>query len=64
MKRYLIFAFDDYYPSGGAYDLLGSVDEMPDLAAAQAFTDDAPAGYLSFDNYTVLDTETGEVFTL
>lgn len=54
MKRYLIFGFDDYYPVGGANDLLGSVDELPTHKEARAL------GNPFFDNYTVLDTETGE----
>ena len=34
MKRYLLFAGEDYYPSGGAYDFVGSFDSIDEAVNA------------------------------
>jgi hypothetical protein len=52
MKRYLVFCFDDYYPSGGWNDLHGEFD---DIGAAFADADNWP-----YENTQVIDTETGK----
>lgn len=28
MKRYLVFAYDEYYPSGGMNDFVGDYDDL------------------------------------
>ena len=51
MKRYLLFAFDDYYPTGGWNDFRGSFD-----TAIEAFVDGANWPY---ENKQVIDSATG-----
>ena len=34
MKRYLLFSGEDYYPSGGAYDFIGSFESIEDAVNA------------------------------
>ena len=31
MKRFLVFAYDDYYPSGGLADIRGEFDTLEEL---------------------------------
>jgi hypothetical protein len=50
LKRYLVFGFDNYYPSGGWSDFLGSFD-----STAEAFA----ALRLKWDNKQVIDSHTG-----
>ena len=54
LKRYLLFGGDNYYPSGGADDLLGDYETV-DLANEDAGNND------SIDWFHVLDIETGEI---
>ena len=35
IKRYLVFASDDYYPSGGWGDFVGAFDEIDEARAAE-----------------------------
>lgn len=53
MLRYLVFAFDSYYPAGGWNDFRGSY-ETPEEAVEAAEN----AGR---DYWQVVDAETGEV---
>jgi hypothetical protein len=49
MKRYLVFCYDGYYPSGGRNDFIGSFD---------VFEDAIKAGKLFTSEYIdILDTE-------
>lgn len=53
MKRYLLFAYNTYYPSGGVNDLLGDFDHLHE---ARAHLD----GLSPFDHVEALDITTGE----
>lgn len=59
MKRFILFAFDDYYPGGGMNDSRGSFDTIEE-AAAYVATMKSKLGYFP-DNVEVLDTQTGDV---
>lgn len=51
IKRYVTFAYEDYYPMGGIEDFIGDFDT---LAAAQAACDAR-----SNDNHDIIDLQTG-----
>ena len=56
MKEFLLFAGDEYYPSGGMLDLKGMFDSREE---AQAYVDcregdDAPVGCYQFDWYHIV----------
>jgi len=53
MKRYIIFAFDTYYPAGGSYDIVAHIDD-----SEQAIE---KANNCTTDNSQVYDCETEEV---
>lgn len=53
MKRFHLFAGDDYYPAGGARDLRGSFDSVWDAVEHMA---NKPA-----DWWHVLDSQTGQI---
>lgn len=55
MKRYLLFAGDTYYPSGGWYDFIGSYSTVGE-AQAQAQSDER-----HYDWAHVVDSQTGQV---
>jgi hypothetical protein len=40
MKRFLVFAYDSYYPAGGAHDEVGSFDTLEEAMAAGNQRDD------------------------
>lgn len=50
MKRYVLFCFDNYYPSGGTNDLQGSHDSV--LACVVS---------MHMQQANILDTQTGRV---
>lgn len=54
MKRYLLFMFDQYYPTGGWNDFRGSFDSIEAATAAVA-----EAQYCDF--WQVVDSQTGEM---
>lgn len=55
MKRYLVFAFRDYYPSGGMNDLFGHYDIIEDIKKGiEAVINEDDGRY----NINVLDTKT------
>ena len=54
MKRYLLFAGEYYYPSGGWRDFWGAFDSVDDARKEL----DAQIG--SYDWYHIVDTETME----
>jgi hypothetical protein len=58
MKRYLLFAFDKYYPKGGWEDFIGSFDtieECKQLSMIERF----------YDEYQIIDSEIGlEILTM
>lgn len=65
MKRYLLFAYDAYYPGGGCNDLKDDFDTFEEAVAwmnadvrDMTFTD---VRINKHDYYQILDTETGNV---
>lgn len=50
MKRFLAFAYESYYPSGGKGDFIGDFDTLEAVSSQKA----------SNDFLDVLDTSTGE----
>lgn len=54
MKRYLLFQFDDYYPSGGWKDFTGDFDSITDALTNRA---NDPQG----DLYQLVDTQLKQV---
>jgi hypothetical protein len=52
MKRYLLFAFDDYYPCGGWKDYRGNFDSIVEAL-------ESALRYHSNDNYQVVDSYVG-----
>jgi hypothetical protein len=61
MKRYAVFAYSDYYPSGGWGDLFGRYETLEE--AKKAIEEDkAPGGPLRqrSDHYDIVDLVTGE----
>jgi hypothetical protein len=54
MKRYLLFAGPNYYPAGGADDLIGDFDTM--VLVVKEIRD------IRADWWNVLDTETGQTY--
>jgi hypothetical protein len=65
MKRFLVFAYDYYYPAGGMNDFVGSYDTMEEAQAIigtpvltgfdEIYPTDQPYVYKQYD---VFDTET------
>jgi hypothetical protein len=56
MKRYLAFAGENYYPSGGACDLLGDFDKMTKCVKG------INAAHRRVDWWNILDTQTGAIY--
>ena len=58
MKRFLIFAYDGYYPSGGASDLQATADTMEEAdAIAEDLTTISKNNRHAFDDADIIDTE-------
>lgn len=53
MKRFLVFTYDTYYPTGGVNDLSGDVDSLEEAYALATGMDCAD----------ILDTKTGASWT-
>jgi hypothetical protein len=56
MKRFLLFAGSNYYPSGGWFDFRGSFDS---IAEGVTFTEEITFSK-RFDWYHIIDSVTGE----
>ena len=52
-KKYILFAFESYYPSGGIGDVVGSYDTPED--AAEAYRD-----FDRYDDCEIIDRDTWE----
>lgn len=52
LKRFLLFTYDDFYPSGGWNDFKGSFDTLEEAKEARK----ASSSYYC----NIIDTETGE----
>lgn len=68
-KKYLLFAGDDYYPSGGMVDYIGSFDTIAEAAAkgreretlSNGFVCSAPDWYQIVEHATMREvTDEGE----
>lgn len=57
MKRFLLFAFDTYYPNGGWDDFKGSFDTVEEATTQGAKNDEDNV----LGNYHVIDSTTGEM---
>ncbi len=53
-KRFLLFAFDCYYPTGGWNDFIGSYDSLDEASTA--------AKHCNYDFKQIVDIETGEKY--
>lgn len=51
MKRYLLFGYDNYYPSGGQHDVVDSFDSLDEL---KEFIKDS---IYKLDYYDILDMD-------
>lgn len=62
MKRFLVFAFDQYYPCGGWGDFCGSYETV-EAALADRPNWQSPEGYSRSgqDHFEIVDTTTGTV---
>lgn len=60
MKRFLVFAYNQYQPSGGWHDLWGMFDVIADaeIAARSAIRRGAVR---TFDFAHIVDTQTGDI---
>jgi hypothetical protein len=58
MKRYLLFWFAQFYPSGGWNDLIGSFDSIAE-SHAEIIKRNKP-GDLWFGDFQLIDGQTGE----
>lgn len=52
LKRFILFAGDDYYPAGGWHDCIGSADSVEDAIKAAADH--------KHDWWHIIDAETGQ----
>jgi len=59
MKRYLLFGYDQYYPSGGWTDYKGSFDSIEEC---KEMIESRNLGYMSkCDYWDIVDRDTEEV---
>ena len=52
-KKYIVFGFDNYYPSGGLSDIVRSHDSIEEARAETKNGD--------YDSYEIVDRDTWEV---
>jgi hypothetical protein len=57
MKRYWLFSWDTYYPSGGMSDYRGSFDSLEDARRHLNLSEKISR----FDHYEILDRDTMEI---
>ena len=61
IRRYMVFAYDMYYPSGGWSDYQASFDEFDDaVTMANSIREGRHAG---FDVASIIDTVSGQEFS-
>lgn len=60
MKKYLLFAGDNYYPGGGMYDLIDSFDTIEEaiIKAKEQRPYADSSGYQCYDWYHIVDKDT------
>lgn len=56
MKRYLIFMFDNYYPTGGANDFIGSAENKEEIKT-KVINYYKSAIYGNRENLNIMDTK-------
>lgn len=63
MKRYLVFAYDNYYPGGGWYDFKGAYDtfESAKLEADARVLPNEGDDFWQHDCSEVVDLQIGEI---
>jgi hypothetical protein len=65
MKRYLYFAWSDYYPTGGFNDLLGSDDEDPSFenldAVLNKLCKESGLRIGDYDRLQIVDSQTMKI---
>jgi hypothetical protein len=54
LKRYILFTYDSYYPSGGLGDMVDKFDTIEEIYLFLCSKNSV------VDNYDILDTHTGE----
>lgn len=57
MKRFILFAWDVYYPAGGCNDMIGQFDTADE--AKECLVNRAKV-YRTYDEAEILDIQTGE----
>lgn len=57
MKKYLLFGFDEFYPSGGLNDLICMFDSVPEAIDGYLENVDNDFGY---DKFQVFNTSSGQ----
>jgi len=60
-KKYIVFAFFDYYPSGGLGDIKESFDDLEEARKFTTPTYDDYMGDVLYDNYEIVDRDTWEI---
>jgi hypothetical protein len=64
MKRFLLFTFDTYYPSGGWSDFKGSFDTEAEALHAYNNPSEDKYGYAHNEQwFHIVDGDTGQVVT-
>lgn len=56
-KKYIVFGYYDYYPSGGLGDIKNSFN---DLNEARDYCEIVPKDDVLYDNYNIVDRDTWE----
>lgn len=64
MKRFLVFGFDNYYPSGGIGDLQGEFDTLEEAIALTEVKNRYRPETYEWENYELVDTQENTVTTM
>jgi hypothetical protein len=68
LGRYVIFAYDDRRPRGGWNDILrnseGEIISFEEIQSLRTFVDDETKMFEDFDDYQVVDLQTGQSIDL
>ena len=55
-KKWIVFAFSQYYPSGGLGDIVGSFDELDDAYKCMRETNNDYAEIVDRDTWEIYDS--------
>ncbi len=58
MKRYLLFAFNEYYPGGGWNDFQGSFGTLEEVRAA------LPKASAEYDDVQIVDVQSLQILSI